>query len=55
VYQSGQPHAGVFLLRMASFSRDERTKAILWIVEHYGAQLSGRFAVLEGGRLRIRG
>jgi predicted nuclease of predicted toxin-antitoxin system len=55
VYHSGHPHSGVLLLRMTSSSRDDRINAILWIIEHYGAQLPGRFTVFEGGRLRIRG
>jgi len=54
VYHSGQPHAGILLLRMASSNRDERTAAILWLIQHFGAQLPGKFAVFEGGRLRIR-
>jgi predicted nuclease of predicted toxin-antitoxin system len=54
VYHSRHPHAGVLLLRMASSHRDERTDAILWIIEHYGSQLPGKFTVFESGRLRIR-
>jgi predicted nuclease of predicted toxin-antitoxin system len=55
VYHSGHPHAGVLLLRMASSGRDERASAILWLIQHYGSQLPGKFTVFEGGRLRIRG
>jgi len=54
VYHSGHSHAGVLSLRMASFSRKERTGAIQWIIQHYGPQLVGKFTVFEGGRLRIR-
>ena len=54
VYHSGHPHAGVLLLRMTSSDRDDRTNAILWIIEHHGPQLAGKFTVFEGGRLRIR-
>jgi predicted nuclease of predicted toxin-antitoxin system len=54
VYHSGHPHAGVLLLRMAPSGRDERIHAIVQILEHYGPELPGKFAVFEAGRLRIR-
>jgi predicted nuclease of predicted toxin-antitoxin system len=54
VYHSGHPHAGVLLLRMTSSSRSDRSNAIVWIIEHYGPELVGKFTVFEGGRLRIR-
>ena len=54
VYHSGHPHAGVLLLRMVASSRDERASAVLWLIQHYGSQLPGKFTVFGGGRLRIR-
>jgi predicted nuclease of predicted toxin-antitoxin system len=54
VFHSGQPHAGVLLVRMPASSRDERLRVVLWILEQHGAALAGRFSVFESGRLRIR-
>jgi predicted nuclease of predicted toxin-antitoxin system len=54
VYRSGQPHAGVLLLRMPSSTRDERLQTLLWILENHASSLQGRFSVFENDRLRIR-
>ncbi len=54
VFRSGQPHAGVLLMRMPASSRDERIRIVLRVLEQHGAALAGHFSVFERGRLRIR-
>jgi len=54
VYHSGQPHAGVLLLRMADALSTEKVAAVEFITANYGDQLAGRFSVYQDGRLRIR-
>ena len=54
VFHSGQPHAGVVLLRMGEARRAARIAAIRWILEHYASALADHFSVFENGRLRIR-
>jgi len=54
VYRSGQPHAGVLLLRLESARNAERVRVVTEIVTSHGDQLPGRFAVYQDGRLRIR-
>jgi predicted nuclease of predicted toxin-antitoxin system len=53
VYASGQPTAGVILLR---FPRDVRTTLpafVADVVAKYGDKLGERFAVLQPGRIRL--
>jgi predicted nuclease of predicted toxin-antitoxin system len=54
VYHSGQPHAGVLLLRLESANGAEKARIVEEIVRIYGDQLPGNFAVYQDGRLRIR-
>ncbi len=54
VYHSGQPHAGVLLLRMPGANREEKLEVVREIVDRYGDQLPDRFSVYQIGRLRIR-
>src|SRR5579884_477632 len=54
VYHSGQSHSGVLLLRMENARTPERERVTLEIFTNYGDQLPGRFAVYQGGHLRIR-
>jgi predicted nuclease of predicted toxin-antitoxin system len=54
VYRSGQPHAGVLLLRLDDARSDEKVSVIAEIFTKYGDQLEGRFSVYHEGRLRIR-
>jgi predicted nuclease of predicted toxin-antitoxin system len=54
VYRLGQPHAGVLFMRMPGADRIEKIRVLFLILEEHGAQLPGRFAVYEGGRLRLR-
>jgi predicted nuclease of predicted toxin-antitoxin system len=54
VYHSGQPHAGILLLRLEAASSSERVAVVEEIVKTHGDQLPGSFAVYQNGRLRIR-
>jgi hypothetical protein len=54
VYHSGQPHAGVLLLRLEEAHSAEKVRVVEAIFTHYSAQLAGHFAVYHHGRLRIR-
>ena len=54
VYHSGQPHAGVLLLRMPDASAAEKVRVVQEVVARYGSELPQRFCVYRNGRLRIR-
>jgi predicted nuclease of predicted toxin-antitoxin system len=54
VYRSGQPHAGVLLLRLEAARTAEKVRVVTDILTTYGNQLPGHFAVYQDGRLRIR-
>jgi predicted nuclease of predicted toxin-antitoxin system len=54
VFLSGQPHAGVLLLRVEDAKSDEKVQIVEALFASYGDQLPGRFSVYQDGRLRIR-
>jgi len=54
VFHSGRAHAGVLLLRLEDATSAEKVRIVEVIVNQYGDQLPGRFAVYQDGRLRIR-
>lgn len=54
VYQSGEPHAGVLLLRLEAAKSAEKAKVVEQIVTKYGGRLKGAFAIYRDGRLRLR-
>ncbi len=54
VYHSGQPHAGVLLLRLESAASAEKVSVIEEIVNTHGDELPGKFTVYQDRRLRIR-
>ena len=54
VYHSGQAHAGILLLRLESARSSEKIRIVEEIVKTHGDDLSGKFAVYQNGRLRIR-
>jgi predicted nuclease of predicted toxin-antitoxin system len=54
VYHSGQPHAGVLLLRLESAPSDEKVRVVTEIFTNFAGQMTGRFSVYRAGRLRIR-
>ncbi|MFN4218594.1 MAG: DUF5615 family PIN-like protein [Candidatus Bipolaricaulia bacterium] len=54
VYQSGQPHAGVLLLRLDEADSRKKVSIVKKIFTRYAQQLVGSFSVYQRGRLRIR-
>lgn len=54
VFQSSAGHAGVLLLRMHDLTGLDKADALERIVSDHGAELPGRFAVYQDGRLRVR-
>lgn len=54
VYQSGEPHAGVLLLRLEAARTAERVRVVEDIFVNHAADLPGHFSVYQNGRLRIR-
>lgn len=54
VYQSGQPHAGVLLLRLEEADSRKKVSIVKKIFTRYAQQLVGSFSVYQRGRLRIR-
>ena len=54
VYHSGQPHAGVLLLRMPGVTRSERVQIVQEIIDRYGEQIPGHLCVYREGNLRVR-
>jgi len=54
VFRSGQPHAGVLLLRLEAARLAERVRVITDIFTNHDAELPGHFSVYQAGRLRIR-
>jgi predicted nuclease of predicted toxin-antitoxin system len=54
VYRSGQPHAGVFLLRLDDATGDEKVRVVSALFIRHGHQLANHFSVYQNGRLRIR-
>ena len=53
VYAAGKPTAGVILLRFPTTARTILPKLMVDIVAEHGEKLSGRFAVIQPGRLRF--
>ena len=54
VYRSGQKHAGVLLLRLEAATGDEKIAALEILLGDYAGEITGRFAVFQNGKLRIR-
>jgi predicted nuclease of predicted toxin-antitoxin system len=54
VYHSGQPHAGVLLLRAPGATRDEKVQIVQEIIDRYGEQIPKHFCVYREGKLRVR-
>ena len=53
VYSSSQASAGVLLFRFPARSRGALAKAAADLVRQKGNQLSGRFVVVQPGRVRV--
>jgi predicted nuclease of predicted toxin-antitoxin system len=54
VYNSGQAHAGVLLLRLEDANADEKIKDIETILKKYSDKIHNNFCVYKDGKLRIR-
>lgn len=54
VYNSGQPHAGVLLLRLEDANSDEKIKVVKSILEKYSERIFNNFCVYKDGKLRIK-
>jgi predicted nuclease of predicted toxin-antitoxin system len=54
VFQSGQQHAGVLLLRLENAGSAEKVRVIEEIIVNHGDELATKFAVYQHGVLRIR-
>ena len=55
VFASAIDSPGVIYLRFAAGARAEIAAAVLSLVEHEGAGLAKRFAVVQPGRIRLGG
>jgi predicted nuclease of predicted toxin-antitoxin system len=54
VYHSGQPHAGVLLLRLEDAISQEKVRVVKEIIENHGNELPSKFTVYHHNILRIR-
>jgi len=54
VYNSGQAHAGVLLLRLDDATSDEKVYVLKWILSEYSDIILNKFCVFKDGKLRIR-
>jgi predicted nuclease of predicted toxin-antitoxin system len=54
VYHSGEPHAGVLLLRIPGAGASEKVSTVEEIINRYGSQLPHHFSVYRNGQLRVR-
>ncbi len=54
VFHSGQPHAGVLLLRLEDALGAEKAAVVEAIFAQHGPQLAGKFSVYQDGQIRIR-
>jgi predicted nuclease of predicted toxin-antitoxin system len=54
VYRSGQPHAGVLLLRLESDHTAEKVRIVTEIFNNHASELPGHFSVYQSGHMRIR-
>ncbi len=53
VYAAGRPTAGVILLRFPTAARTSLPAFVANVVAEHGEKLSGRFVVLQPGRIRF--
>jgi predicted nuclease of predicted toxin-antitoxin system len=54
IFAHGQSAEGVVLIRFPARMRKDMIKAVVEVATEHGAALSGAFAVLEPGKVRIR-
>jgi predicted nuclease of predicted toxin-antitoxin system len=55
VYQAGQLHTGVLLLRLEQATGAEKCRVVADIVTNHADKIVGKFCVYQRGQLRIRG
>jgi predicted nuclease of predicted toxin-antitoxin system len=55
VFRSGQPHHGVLLFRLKNESAPNQVNILASLLEQHSDDIAGQFAVVQEGRLRIRG
>src|SRR5207248_1354600 len=54
VYNSGQSHVGVLLLRLEDANSDEKIKVVEAILGKYSNKIYNNFCVYKDGKLRIK-
>ena len=54
VYNCGQNHAGVLLLRLEDENASEKIKTLAYILDNYASQLQDHFCVFSNNRFRIK-
>lgn len=54
IFRSGQPLAGVLLLRLEAARTPEKLRIVTDIFSAHESDLPGQFSVYQNGRLRIR-
>jgi predicted nuclease of predicted toxin-antitoxin system len=54
VYQSGQAHTGVVLIRLAGLPRQQRASLVSQCIQDREAELPNAFTVISRGGIRIR-
>lgn len=55
VYSEGRATGGVLLLRFPAPARAVMARSVVELVKQHGTRLTGRFVVLQPGRVRIGG
>jgi hypothetical protein len=55
VYSEGKATAGVLLLRFSAPARAVMARSVVELVKQQGPRLTGRFVVVQPGRVRIGG
>jgi predicted nuclease of predicted toxin-antitoxin system len=54
VYNSGQQHSGVLILRLDNANGQEKVEVVKEILSEYAEKIVGNFCVFQNGKLRIR-
>ncbi|HLA51534.1 MAG TPA: DUF5615 family PIN-like protein [Thermodesulfobacteriota bacterium] len=55
VYNSGELHSGVLILRLEDANGDRKVEIVKKIFSEYLDKIQDKFCVFQGGRLRVRG
>ncbi len=54
VFNSGQLHAGVLILRLENATGDQKAEIVKKIINEFLDQIADNFCVYQDGRLRIK-